>query len=126
MLKDVDGRSVECFLRNNGLNVLNSARQQNSGNARSGLRIVILWSFLSMEIGILGGVLFKNWETASADLFMTWRHVFTRSSSALVNPYIAALVRSATNPGFIIFIGGEFTHSLPCCILVVGYVRHNR
>jgi len=91
VLKDVDGRSVECFLRNNGLNVLNSARQQNSGNARSGLRIVILWSFLSMEIGILGGVLFKNWETASADLFMTWRHVFTRSSSALVNPYIAAL-----------------------------------
>lgn len=55
------------------------------------MRIVLLWSFLSMEIGILGGVLFKNWEIASADLFMTWRRALVQSSTSLVNPYISVL-----------------------------------
>ncbi|MDD4871251.1 MAG: adenylate/guanylate cyclase domain-containing protein [Kiritimatiellae bacterium] len=60
--------------------------------SRKGFRVILLLSLLSMEIVVLvGGTLLKSWETASADILMTWRYMLTPDPETLVNPEIVVL-----------------------------------
>jgi len=58
---------------------------------RAGLRVIFLLSLLSVEVAILAGTLVKSWETASADLLMSWRYRLLPSPAARVNPGVSVI-----------------------------------